>query len=105
MYKHCSRKESMCRYATTATVFQSEWSLNATINLGHKPLFPVIIGNAPDPSFYSRLGRPDPTLFWQVRCSLSCPQNSLMSLYKLIHSDGFFRTPSNTDIVLMYEIL
>jgi hypothetical protein len=45
------------RFATTATVFQSEWSLNATLSLGHHPVNPVVIGNAADPSTYHRVRR------------------------------------------------
>ena len=47
----------MCRFATTATVFQSEWSLNQTRALGHEPVAPAVIGNAPDPLYYHRFGR------------------------------------------------
>ena len=45
------------RECATATVVQSAWSLERTVEMGYQPVNPVLIPNAPDPRLFHRNGR------------------------------------------------
>lgn len=55
-------KDDLCfalnREVASVTVFQSAWSLAATLRLGYRPVSPIVIPNSADPAFFHAEGRP-----------------------------------------------
>jgi glycosyltransferase involved in cell wall biosynthesis len=48
---------AMNRRHASATVIQSEWSLERIFEMGYRPVEPVLIGNTVDPDIFHRRGR------------------------------------------------
>jgi glycosyltransferase involved in cell wall biosynthesis len=60
LYRGCDRSPDdeifeLNKQFASVTVIQSLWTLQKLLGMGYQPIDPVVIGNAPDPSFFYRV--------------------------------------------------